>query len=68
MGQSVVESGVTDQRCDGPESRVLGQMSAEINICEEGNEDRQLIFRLESKLQSQKTFYSKGDGCLQSSK
>ena len=29
MGWSVMEQGVTEQRCDGPESRVLGQMSAE---------------------------------------
>ena len=29
MGWSVMERGVTEQRCDGAEGRVLGQMSAE---------------------------------------
>ena len=30
MGQGVTEQGVTEWRCDGAESRVLGQTSAEI--------------------------------------
>ena len=33
MEWGVMEWGVMEWRCDGAESRVLGQTSAEINIC-----------------------------------
>ena len=76
MGQSVMEQGVTErgvmeQRCDGTESRVLGQMSAEARLIKRKmriGKWAKLIFRLGTNLQSQKTFYTKGDRYLRSSK
>ena len=66
MGWSVME-----QRCDGVESRVLGQMSAEARLIKRKmriGKWAKLIFRLGSKLWSWKTFYTKGDRYLWSSK
>ena len=60
-----------EQRCDRAESRVLGQMSAEARLIKRKmriGKWAKLIFRLGSKLQSRKTFYTKGDGYLRSSK
>ena len=71
MGRSVMEQGVTEQRCDRAESRVLGQMSAEARLIKRKmriGKWATLIFRLGSKLQSRKTFYTKGDRYLWSSK
>ena len=71
MGQSVTERGVTERRCDRAESRVLGQMSAEARLIRRKmriGKWAKLIFRLGSKLWSWKTFYTKGDGYLWSSK
>ena len=62
---------VTERRCDEAESRVLGQMSAEARLIKRKmriGKWAKLIFRLGSKLRSQKTFYTKGDRYLQSSK
>ena len=71
MEQGVTEWGVTERRCDGAESRVLGQMSAEARLIKRKmriGKWAKLIFRLGSNLQSQETFYTKGDRYLQSSK
>ena len=76
MGQSVMEWGVTEQgvmewRCDGAESRVLGQMSAEARLIKRKmriGKWAKLKFRLGSKLWNWKTFYTKGDRYLWSSK
>ena len=60
-----------EQRCDRAESRVLGQMSAEARLIKRKmriGKWAKLIFRLGNKLRSRKTFYTKGDGYLQSSK
>ena len=62
---------VTEWRCDRAESRVLGQVSAETRLIKRKMRIgtwAKLIFRLGSKLRSQKTFYTKGDGYLWSSK
>ena len=76
MGRSVTEQGVTEQgvterRCDGAESRVLGQMSAEARLIKRKmriGKWAKFIFRLRFKLRSRKTFYTKGDRYLWSSK
>ena len=71
MGRSVMGRSVTERRCDGAESRVLGQMSAEARLIKRKiriDKWAKLIFRLRSKLWSRKTFYAKGDGYLWSSK
>ena len=71
MGRSVMEWGVMEQRYDGAESRVLGQMSAEATLIKRKmriGKWAKLIFRLGSKLRSRKTFYTKGDRYLRSSK
>ena len=52
MGQSVMEQGVTEWRCDGVESRVLGQTSAEARLIKRKmriDKWAKLIFRLRSK-------------------
>ena len=57
--------------CDVAESGVLGQMSAEARLIKKKmriGKWAKLIFRLGSKLWSWKTFYTKGDGYLRSSK
>ena len=64
MGQSVTEWGVMEWRCDGAESRVLGQMSAEARLIKRKmriGKWAHLIFRLGYKLRSWETFYTKGD-------
>ena len=69
--KGVTEQGVMERRCDGVESRVLGQMSAEARLIKRKmriGKWAKLIFRLGSKLRSWKTFYTKGDGYLWSSK
>ena len=71
MGRSVTEQGVTEQRCDRAESRVLGQMSVEARLIKRKmriGKWAKLIFRLGSKLRSRKTSYTKGDRYLWSSK
>ena len=71
MGWSVMEWGVTELRCDRAESGILGQMSAETRLIKRKmriGKWAKLIFRLGSKLESWKTFYTTGDGYLWSSK
>ena len=55
MEWGVMEWGVMEQRCDGAESRVLGQMSAEARLIKRKmriGKWAKLIFRLGSKLWS----------------
>ena len=62
---------MTEQRCDGAEGGVLGQMSAEARLVKRKmriGKWAKLIFRLGSKLWSRKTFYTKGYRYLWSSK
>ena len=71
MGQSVTEQGMTVWRCDGVESGVLNQMSAEARLIKRKmriGKWAKLKFRLGSKLWNWKTFYTKGDRYLWSSK
>ena len=63
MGQSVMEWGVMERRCDGAESRVLGQMSAEARLIKRKmriGRWAKLIFRLGSNYGVGKPFILKG--------